>query len=291
MKPQSLGIGILVLLVVAFVISRQAFLTVDEPEQVIITQFGEYKRTIQDPGLHMKVPFIQTVHRFDGRILSSDAPKAEYLSQDKKRLVADPVTRWRIVDPLRFYMTVRDEPSARARLDDLVFSELRREVASHDFGVVIGARRKSIMESVTNTARERAREFGIEVIDVQIKRADLPTEVQMSVFQRMEAERQRESMRYRAEGDEDSAKLKAEADRERTVLLAEARQTAERLRGEGDATAARIYADAYGRDPEFYSFTRSLHAYERVITNRTTLLLPAEMDLFRYLGSSGLNSR
>jgi modulator of FtsH protease HflC len=290
MKPKSLGIAVLVLLVVAFVVSRQALLTVDEPEQVIITQFGEYKRTIKDPGLHWKVPFIQTIQRFDSRILSSDAPKAEYLSQDKKRLVADPVTRWRIVDPLRFYMTVRDEPSARARLDDLVFSELRREVASHDFDVVIGARRKAIMDSVTRTARERAAEFGIEVIDVQIKRADLPTEVQMSVFQRMEAERQRESMRYRAEGDEDSAKLKAEADRERTVLLAEARQKAEQLRGEGDATAARIYANAYSQDAEFYSFTRSLQAYERFITNRTTLLLPAEMDLFRYLGSSGLNS-
>jgi modulator of FtsH protease HflC len=291
MKSRLFGIGGLVVLLAAFIISRQALFTVDEPVQVIITQFGEYKRTVQEPGLHFKIPFIQTVHRFDSRVLSSDAPKAEYLTQDKKRLVADPVTRWRITDPLRFHMTVRDESGARARLDDLVFSELRREIASHEFDVVIGIRRKDIMDNVAAVARERAREFGIEVVDVQIKRADLPQEVQVSVFQRMVAERQRESMRYRAEGEEDSAKLRADADRERTVLLADAQRRAETLRGLGDAEAARIYAEAFNQDAEFYSFTRSLQAYERSISNRTTVLLPADIDLFKYLGSPQPNSR
>ncbi len=285
MTQKLFGFGGLLVLFVAFVISRQALFQVNETEQVIITQFGEYKRTVQEPGLATKLPFVQTVNRFDRRILSSDAPKAEYLTQDKKRLVADPVTRWRIADPLQFFKTVRDESGARARLDDLVFSELRREVASHEFDVVIGTKREIIMDNVAKTAREKAKEFGIEVVDVRIKHADLPQEVQMSVFQRMQAEREREAKRYRSEGEEESAKLKAETDKQRTIVLAEAQQDAEKLRGEGDATAARIYAEAYGKDAEFYAFVRSLQAYELFLGKRSTLLLPADGDLFRYLGS------
>jgi membrane protease subunit HflC len=279
------SLGGLIVIVLAFIVSRQAFFTVNETEQVIITQFGEYKRTIQEPGLATKVPFVQNVNRFDRRILASDAPKAEYLTQDKKRLVADPVTRWRIADPLQFYKTVRDESGARARLDDLVFSELRREVASHEFDVVIGTKREIIMDNVAKTAREKAREFGIEVIDVRIKRADLPQEVQTSVFQRMQAEREREAKRYRSEGEEESAKLRAETDKQRTIVLADAQQNAEKLRGEGDAAATAVYAEAYGKDAEFYAFARSLQAYELFLGKRTTLVLPADSDLFRYLGS------
>lgn len=285
MKMKLFSLGGLIVIVLAVIVSRQAFFTVNETEQVIITQFGEYKRTIQDPGLATKVPFVQNVNRFDRRILASDAPKAEYLTQDKKRLVADPVTRWRIADPLQFYKTVRDETGARARLDDLVFSELRREVASHEFGVVIGTKREIIMDNVAKTAREKAREFGIEVIDVRIKRADLPQEVQTSVFQRMQAEREREAKRYRSEGEEESAKLRAETDKQRTIVLADATQNAEKLRGEGDAAATAIYAEAYGKDAEFYAFARSLQAYEQFLGKRTTLVLPADSDLFRYLGS------
>ena len=184
MKTKLFSIGGLILIVATLIVSREIFFTVDETEQVIITQFGEYKRTIQQPGLAFKLPFIQTVNRFDRRILVSDAPQAEYLTQDKKRLVADPITRWRITDPLLFYKTVREESGARARLDDLVFSELRQEVARHTFAAVIGTKREPIMDAVAATAREKAREFGIEVVDVRIKRADLPLEVQASVFAR-----------------------------------------------------------------------------------------------------------
>lgn len=285
MKNPLFGLAGVIVLVILAVLARQSFFRVNETEQVIITQFGEYKRTIRDPGLATKMPFVQTINRFDRRILSSDAPKTEYLTQDKKRLVADPVTRWRIDDPLLFFKTVRDESGARARLDDLVFSELRREVASHSFDIVIGPKRETIMDNVATTAREKAREFGIYVVDVRIKRADLPQEVQTSVFQRMQAEREREAKRYRSEGDEESAKLKAETDKQRTILLAEAQQAAERLRGEGDAAATRTYAEAYGQDPEFYAFVRSLQAYEQFLGKRSTLLLPADADLFRYLGS------
>ncbi|HXM46542.1 MAG TPA: protease modulator HflC [Pyrinomonadaceae bacterium] len=286
MAKELFKIGVAVVLAVAVILTLQTFFAVDEREQVVITQFGEYIRTINKPGLAMKLPFIQAVARFDRRVLATDAPQAEYLSQDKKRLVADPVTRWRIADPLKFYKTVRDEAGARARLDDLVFSELRREVASNTFASVIGAQREGIMNAVAAITRERAREFGIEVIDVRIKRADLPREVQASVFARMQAEREREAKRYRSEGEEEAAKLRAETDKQRTIILADAEQKAQKLRGEGDAAAAQIYAQAYGQDSEFYSFVRSLQAYEQFLGKRSTLLLSADSALFRYLGGS-----
>jgi len=285
MGMKLFGIGSLVVIIALFIVANQVFFAVNEVEQVIITQFGEFKRTVDKPGLSYKLPFVQTVNRFERRILVSDAPHAEYLTQDKKRLVADPTTRWRISDPLQFYKTVRDESGARARLDDLVFSELRREVASHTFDIVIGTKREAIMEAVAATAREKARVFGIEVIDVRIKRADLPREVQASVFARMQAEREREAKRYRSEGEEEAAKLRAETDKDRTIILATAEQQAQRLRGDGDAEATRIYAEAYGKDPEFYAFVRSLQAYEQFIGKRSTLLMSADSDLFRYLGS------
>jgi len=284
MRTKIFLLGGLAALIAAFVVLKQVFVIVDEREQVIITQFGEYIRTIQKPGLAFKTPFLHSAIRFDRRILVSDAPQAEYLSQDKKRLVADPVTRWRIADPLVFFKTVRDESGARARLDDLVFSELRREVASHTFATVIGAKREAIMDNVAKSAREKAREFGIEVVDVRIKRADLPKEVQQSVFARMQAEREREAKRYRSEGEEEANKLRSQTDKERTIVLADAEQNAQKLRGEGDATATRIYAEAYGKDPEFYRFVRSLQSYELFLGKRSTLLLSADSPLFHYLG-------
>ena len=284
MRSKIYLLGGLVILIVGSLVSKQVVIIVDEREQVIVTQFGEYIRTIQKPGLAFKTPFLHSAIRFDRRILVSDAPEAEYLSQDKKRLVADPITRWRISDPLKFFKTVRDESGARARLDDLVFSELRSEVASHTFATVIGTKREVIMNNVAKSVRTKAGEFGIEVVDVRIKRADLPKEVQMSVFQRMQAEREREAKRYRSEGDEEANKLRSQTDKEATIALAVAEQDAQKLRGEGDATASRIYAEAYGKDPEFYRFVRSLQSYELFLGKRSTLLLSADSPLFRYLG-------
>ncbi len=283
MRSKIFLLGGLAVLIAAFVVLKQVFIIVDEREQVIVTQFGEYIRTIQKPGLAFKTPFLHSAIRFDRRILVSDAPEAEYLSQDKKRLVADPVTRWRIADPLKFFKTVRDESGARARLDDLVFSELRSEVACHSFATVIGSKREAIMDNVAKSVRTKASEFGIEVVDVRIKRADLPKEVQQSVFARMQAEREREAKRYRSEGEEEANKLRSQTDKERTIVLADAEQNAQKLRGEGDATATRIYAEAYGRDPEFYRFVRSLQSYELFLGKRSTLLLSADSPLFRYL--------
>ena len=283
MRAKIFLLGGFAALIVAVVVLKQVFIIVDEREQVIVTQFGEYIRTIQKPGLALKTPLLHSAIRFDRRILVSDAPEAEYLSQDKKRLVADPITRWRIADPLKFFKTVRDESGARARLDDLVFSELRGEVASHTFATVIGSKREAIMEAVAKSVRAKASEFGIEVVDVRIKRADLPKEVQQSVFARMQAEREREAKRYRSEGEEEANKLRSQTDKERTIVLADAEQNAQKLRGGGDATATRIYAEAYGKDPEFYRFVRSLQSYELFLGKRSTLLLSADSPLFRYM--------
>lgn len=258
---------------------------IDEREMAIVTQFGEFKRGITTPGLEWKVPFTQTVHRMERRIMGSDAPPAEYLTLDKKRIIADPITRWKIDDPLRFFTTVHDEVGARARIDDIVLSELRREIASHNFGDIVGNARDPLMQAVAKRTQAKvADEFGVTIIDVRIKRADLPREVQESVFARMRAERERIAKQYRSEGEEEAAKIRAETDKEKTIILAKAYEGAQKVRGEGDATSTKIYADAYGRDPEFYTFTRSLEAYERILGKDSAMVLSTGSDLFRYLG-------
>lgn len=282
-------INIVALIVaVALILITQTAFTVDMKEQAIILQFGRYVRTIREPGLHFKVPFIQSVTRLEKRVLVSDAAPDEYLTLDKKRLVVDHVTRWKITDPLTFYKTVRDEYGALARLQPIVFSEMRDELTSYNFADIISVQREAIMEAAGARAREKMHEFGIEVIDVRIKRADLPTEVQASVFGRMQAERQRIAKKYRAEGEEEAFKLRAEADREKVVILALAYEQSQTLRGEGDAQATAIYAAAYERDPEFYNFLRTLQAYETFLAEKTTLVLGSDSDLFKYLESPEL---
>jgi len=283
MRPRAWTIGLVAAAVLVVIVGSQTLFTVNETEQVIITQMGKYVRTITEPGLHFKLPLIQTVHRFEKRILVSDAPPAEYLTLDKKRLVVDSYTRWRIADPLQFYKTVRNEPGALARLDGLVFSELRKELASHTLREVIGPQREPIMESVAKRSDEIVREFGIEIVDVRVKRVDLPEEVEASVFARMRAERERIAKKYRAEGEEQARIIRAEADKKATIILAEAYKRAKEIRGEGDAAAIKIYAEAIEQDPEFYAFLRSLEAYEKLFEGGTTLVLSADAELFRYL--------
>ena len=270
-------------LFVLWVLVPQAFFMLDEREQAIITQFGAYVRTVTQPGLHIKVPFVHTVHRFDRRVLATDAQPAEYLTLDKKRVVVDYVARWRIADPLAFFKSVRTLEGARARIEDITFSELRRELASQDFAPVTSELREPTMAAVAQSSRERMTSFGIELIDVRIKRADLPTEVQQSVFARMVAERSRIAKRYRSEGEEEAAKLRAETDKQRDILLAQAYERSQRLRGEGDAAAAAIYASAYERDPRFYLFVRTLEAYDEMLTPDTLLVLPGDAAMFRLL--------
>jgi membrane protease subunit HflC len=266
------------------VISQMAF-TIGEWEQGMIVQFGNPKRILQDPGLYFKLPMVQNLTRFDKRVLTTDARTAEYLTLDKKRVLVDHVSRWRIAEPLEFFRSVRDVPRATARLDDLISARLRQQTAQHNFLDLIREKREGIMAVVTKDTREAAKSFGIEVLDVRVKRLDLPHEVQASVFARMRAERERVAKRYRAEGDEQARQIRAAADREREVIIATAYETSQKLSGEGDAQAAAIYAQAFGQDEEFYSFTRRLQAYEKILGNGTTLVLRPDSELLNYLQS------
>ncbi len=287
MKQNILSI-MLFLLILGGILIIQAFFVVDETNQAIILQFGEPIKIIQEPGLNFKTPFIQNVIYFEKRILSSDAPPQEYLTSDKKRLVVDHVTRWRIQDPLIFFKAVSTEAGARARLDDIVFSELRREVATVQFTDIIAQERENVMEQVATSSAEKASEFGIDVVDVRVKRADLPVEVEQSVFDRMRAERERESSLYRAEGEEQANIIRAQADREGIVIRAEGEQEAQKLRGEGEAAAITIYAEALSQDLEFYAFSRRLEAYAAILKGGDTMILPADSEFFKFLINNGL---
>ena len=287
MKTSTLGIAVFLLIVLVVIVSQTVF-SVDETRQAIILQFGNPVATVQDPGLKVKSPFIQNVIYFEKRTLSSDALPQEYLTTDKKRLVVDHVTRWKIIDPLLFFKAVTTEAGARARLDDSVFSELRRELATFNFVDVISQERENIMERVARSATAKAAEYGIGVIDVRTKRADLPEEVERSVFNRMIAERKRESSLFRAEGNEQANIIRAQADRDSTVILAEGYGEAQRIRGEGEAEAIRIYAEALGQDPEFYAFSRRIEAYGAMLKNGDKVVIPADSEFFRFLIDNGL---
>jgi membrane protease subunit HflC len=287
MRTRIFGI-IVILLIVGAIIAAQALFIVSETNQAIILQFGEPIKTVQTPGLNTKLPFVQDVTFFEKRVLSSDAPPQEYLTADKKRLVVDHVTRWKITDPLLFFKAVRTEAGARARLDDIVFSELRQELAIVRFEDVIAQERENIEERVAVSAAEKASEFGIDVVDVRTKRADLPEEVEQSVFNRMRAERQRESSLFRAEGEEQANIIRAQADRAGTVIRAEGEREAQQLRGEGEAAAISIYAEALSQDPEFYAFSRRLEAYAGIINQGDTVIIPADAEFFRFLIDNGL---
>lgn len=289
MKQNILSI-LLFLLILGGILLNQAFFVVDETNQAITLQFGEPLHIIQEPGLNFKTPFIQNIIYFEKRILSSDAPPQEYLTSDKKRLVVDHVTRWRIQDPLTFFKAVRTETGARARLDDIVFSELRREVATVQFTDIIAQERENVMERVASSSAEKASEFGIDVVDVRVKRADLPAEVEQSVFNRMRAERERESSLFRAEGEEQANIIRAGADREGIVIRAEGEQEAQKLRGEGEAAAITIYAEALSQDLEFYAFSRRLEAYATILKRGDTVILPADSEFFKFLINNGLES-
>ena len=275
---------LLVVVLVATVLGGAAYI-VPEWQQAIVTQFGQPIRTVREPGLYWKIPFIQTVTVFDNRVLSVDTGGAEYITLDKKRILIDHISRWEIVDPLMFFRTVRDEQGAMARLDDIITARLRQEVANENFLEIIREKREVIMETVTEEARTLAAPFGIRVVDVRVKRADLPAEVQASVFARMQAERQRIALRYRAEGDEKGREIRSQADKEREIILAKAYQESQSLRGAGDAEAVAVTGKAFGRDPAFYGFVRRLETYEKILSPETTLVLRPDSDLLRYLHS------
>ena len=257
---------------------------VDETEQVVILAFGKPVRTITEPGINMKVPFpFQEKIKFDDRLLEYDSPPEEILSKDKKTLIVDNYVRWRIVDPLQFLKTVQAIPTALSRMDDIVYSELRRELGTHDMVEIITENREKLMEIVTFNSNNATLSYGIEVLDVRIRRVDLPAENEESIYARMEAERNRQANKFRSEGEEEAQKIRASTDRDKTIILADAYKEAEGIRGEGDAKAVEIYANAYSADTKFYEFVRTLDTYKKIIDDKTTLVLPADSRLFKLL--------
>ncbi|MHC4681717.1 MAG: protease modulator HflC [Planctomycetota bacterium] len=278
----KLIVGTVIIVIMAVVLATSLF-TVDETEQAIVTQLGKFVREVKQPGLHFKIPLIQKEHKFEARVLEYDAAAANIMTDDKKYLVIDNYARWKIIDPLKFYQTVGNEFGAQERLDDIVFSELREELARHTLTEVVSVNRKQIMDKVAGECNQKAGDYGIQVIDVRIKRADLPEEVRHSVYDRMRAERQRIAKQYRSEGEEEAVKIRAETDKQKQILLAESYREAEKLKGEGDAEAVKIYAQAFEKDPEFYSFVRTLEAYEKSLGSGTTIVLPGDSEFFKYL--------
>lgn len=274
----------IIVAILAIVLISQIFYTVDETKQVIILQMGEYKQTVSNPGLHAKLPFVQTAKTLEKRVITSDTLPEDYITLDKKRLSVDHVTRWRIIDPRLFYVTLGgNEVRAQQRLQGIVVSDMKDELALYNFVDIISYQREQIMSDVTSRTSEKALEFGIEVLEVRIKRADLPDEVEQSVFDRMKAERERIAKQYRAEGEEESFEIRAEADREAIVIMAEAYKGRQTLEGEGDSKAIEIYTEAYRQAPELYLLLRTLQAYESVMDEETMLVLSTESDLFKYL--------
>jgi membrane protease subunit HflC len=276
-------ITIIIIVIIALILLTTVF-KVDVTEQVVILQFGNPVSTIQNPGLHWKLPVpIQNAVFFDNRLLEYDVQPAEVLSTDKKTLIVDNYVRWRIVDPLLFLQTLQTIPTAITRLDDIVYSEIRQELGLHNMADIITENREQIMDAVTKASYESTLPYGIEIVDVRIKRVDLPEENEASIYARMQAERERQANQYRSEGDEESQKIVATTEKEKTIILADAYKSAQETRGEGEATALGIYAKVYSADPEFYEFLRTLETYKSVIDTNTTLVLPADSKLFELL--------
>ncbi len=255
-----------------FLVSQSAF-TVHESEKALVLQLGEPLPEVYGPGLHFKLPLIQKVILFDARVLDYTASSREAYTVDKKTIVLDNFARWRISDPLQFYRTMRSIQGAQARLDDVVYSQLRALVGAYTLTQVVSSDRATIMEKVTQNASEIMRPYGVEVLDVRIKRADLPEANQRAIFDRMRAERERQAKQYRSEGDEEATRIRSDADRQKALILAEAARDAQIVRGEGDARAAAVFADAYGKSPEFYSYQRWLETLRKGLEKNSSLIL------------------
>jgi membrane protease subunit HflC len=267
----------------AYVVWTSLFFTVPVWMQAVVVQLGDPVRTITEPGLYVKVPFIQDVLYFDKRLLDYEASPKEILTKDKQQLVVDNYSRWRIDDPLLFFRTVRNEAGAQSRLDDIVYSDLRETLGRHTLSDIVSGQRSDLMKEVTAASDVKTRAYGIRLIDVRIKRADLPEKNEQNVFNRMRTERERQAKRFRAEGDEEARTVRSDADKQVRIITADARQKADVVRGEGDAQAVKIFADAYGRDPDFYEFVRTMDAYRKTIDADTTLILSTDSDFFRWL--------
>jgi membrane protease subunit HflC len=268
------------------------FYSVKQTEQALLLQFNAPRQIVTEPGLHTKIPWIQSVVFIDKRLLNLEAPSEEVIAQDKKRLVVDAFARWRILDPLRFYQALYDLDTAQIRLTSILSSNVRRVLGSQNFAAVLSARRGELMRDIRDNMNHEARNFGIKVVDVRIRHADLPAENSQAIYNRMMQERKREANEYRAEGSEISQRIRARAEREVTVLLAEATRESSILRGQGDAQKTKILADAFGQDPDFFAFYRSMQAYQEAMPGEnTTLVASPNSDFFHYFSNPGAGAR
>jgi membrane protease subunit HflC len=272
-----------------FVIGLVAYLSlfvVKEINQAIVLQFGDPKRIITTPGLQMKIPFIQNVVYLDRRILSLDPPPEEVIASDQKRLIVDAFARFSIIDPLKFYISVGDERVARSRLATIINSRLRSVLGKQSLATLLSEDRTKQMAIIQEGVNNEAKKFGIKIIDVRIKRADLPQANSEAIYRRMQTEREREAKEFRAKGAEMAVTITSTADKEVTVILANAKKHSEIMKGEGDGIRNKIFADAFGRDPEFFAFYRAMQAYETaLIGGDTSLILSPDSDFFKFFGS------
>jgi membrane protease subunit HflC len=280
---------ILTIIVLLLIALFSAFYTVDQTEQAILVQLGKPISGVLKPGLHIKIPFIQKVIVFDKRLLDYDAPAAEMLSADKKNLKLDIYAKWRIVDPLKFHKSVRNLESARLRLDDIVDSEIRMELGRHMMIDIISKPRAKIMDEVKKRSNVWAEVYGITIVDVRIKRIDLPLENLQAVYDRMRTERDRQAKKYRSEGQGEALKIKAAADREKAIILAEARRKAQVVQGQGDAEATRIYAEAFDQDPEFFNLIRTLEASRKALDDQTIFVVSPDYEFLQFMKHSEAN--
>jgi len=283
MKLNFIGGVIAVLIVAGLVLAYSSVFTIYQTQQVLVLRLGQPRPPITEPGLHFKAPFIDTVVYIDKRILDLEAPAQEVIASDQKRLVVDAFARYKIIDPLRFYQTLGSIQSADSQLKILLNSALRRMLGEATFIHVVRDQRASLMARIRDLVDQEAKSYGIQVVDVRIRRADLPEQNSQAVYQRMQTERQREAAEFRAQGAQRAQEIRSRADREVTVLVAEATSQSEQIRGEGDATRNQIFADAFNKDPDFFAFYRSMQAYEASLKHGDTrLVLKPDTNFFRY---------
>lgn len=277
---------ILVGAAVLLVLASQSLYIVQQPEQAIVLQFGNPVRLIQEPGLKIKMPFIQNVVFYDKRLLNLEPPAQEVVLKDKKRLDVDTFSRYRIVEPLTFYKTVRNEYQAQNRLQEIVNSSARNVLATFTLKELLSEKRTEIMKQISDAVKADAAQLGVEVADVRIRRADLPVQVSQAINDRMKTERIREAKGYRADGEKTAQEIRATADKQATITVATAEKEAQQIKGEGDKKATEIWNKATGVDPGFYAFYRSLEAYRNSFDEETSLVLAPEGEFFSYFGKS-----
>jgi membrane protease subunit HflC len=281
-------VALAVLGFVGLIVIFSSLFTVHQTEQALVLQWGEPKAVVTEPGIHLKAPWpFQNVLYVDKRVLNLDLPTEEVIAQDKKRLVVDAFARYRITDPLRFFQSLSDEQIAQVRLQPILGSNVRRILGAQTFAAVLSGERAKLMVDIREGVNSETKNFGIEIVDVRIRRADLPAQNSDAIYLRMQQERVREANEYRAQGEQVSQEIRSKADRDVTVIIAEATRQSEITRGQGDAEKNRIFADAFGRDPDFFAFYRSMNAYQSSLKgDNTTVILSPDSEFFRYFGSS-----